>query len=476
VLFPPVPFNSNLALATPAVIAAGLSGLQILTSDGTLWALVGDTAAPRGVSRVLGQTAQGLPVRMPMPSSMAATPGGEYILLATGAGMAYLYDAGMDDWVTGRQVSATGQAGYIGPVAAGPGGQYFVMNGTVMNQQLAPVARASGLVSAVALGSSAGAFFSPPASGTGLPTVQLLDARTGAARGQVSALEGPLTQPSTGRLLVGGRTMAIDAAGVTAYVITTSGLSILPLTQPPASTAPRPSPGGAVNSASYLPGVAANGWLSIFGQNLGTSEVAGATPLPFVLGGTCVTLGGTALPLVFASPAQINAQIPPNLAPGNYALVVRSIANRAASPVQQLAVARYAPAVLVDASGQIALVHADGRWVNKQNPATRDEPLTMYALGLGPTTGGAVIAGEPSPSKPLAVTDKVEVFFGDTRWAQSPVIVDWSGLTPGYAGLYQLNLRIPGFHINGDALPVTLRIGGVSSPTTGPAVPYVAVR
>ena len=113
------------------------------------------------------------------------------------------------------------------------------------------------------------------------------------------------------------------------------------------------------------------------------------------------------------SPTQINAQIPPDLAAGTYPLIVRSISNHAASASQQLAVSKYAPAVLVASDGQVALVHADGSYVNKGNPANRDEPLTMYAVGLGPTTGGAVTAGAPSPSSPLAATGTVEVFFGD---------------------------------------------------------------
>ena len=59
---------------------------------------------------------------------------------------------------------------------------------------------------------------------------------------------------------------------------------------------------------------------------------------------------------------------------------------------------------------------------------------------------------------------------------QAAIIVDWSGLTPGSVGLYQLNLRVPGFHISGDALPVMLKIGNVTSPTTGPLVPVVPVE
>jgi len=41
--------------------------------------------------------------------------------------------------------------------------------------------------------------------------------------------------------------------------------------------------------------------------------------------------------------------------------------------------------------------------------------------------------------------------------------------------VYQINCRIPGAHIKGDALPITLKIGGVSSPTTGTNVPQVWV-
>jgi uncharacterized protein (TIGR03437 family) len=43
-------------------------------------------------------------------------------------------------------------------------------------------------------------------------------------------------------------------------------------------------------------------------------------------------------------------------------------------------------------------------------------------------------------------------------------------------GVYQLNLRVPGFHEKGDALPVMVRIGGVDSPTTGVVVPTIAVE
>ncbi len=106
---------------------------------------------------------------------MAATPDGEFIVLATSTGLVYLYDAMIDDFVSGRQIFSATQAGYIGSVAAGPQGDYFVVNGTVLNQELVPQGSASAqLVSAAApVGNNTYAIFSPPAtaSATALPTI-----------------------------------------------------------------------------------------------------------------------------------------------------------------------------------------------------------------------------------------------------------------------------------------------------------------
>jgi uncharacterized protein (TIGR03437 family) len=186
-------------------------------------------------------------------------------------------------------------------------------------------------------------------------------------------------------------------------------------------------------------------------------------------------LNNTPLSLLATSPTQINAQLPPTLAAGRYPLVVRSLTGQAASSSINLTVSKYAPAVFVDAQGA-ALYHADGTRVNKDHPGTRDEHLTLYATGLGVTTGGRVTVGMPSPASPLAVTAAVSLYFGNPLIKEAAIIVDWSGLLPGSIGVYQINCRIPGAHINGDGLPITLKIGGVSSPTTGNNVPEVWVQ
>src|SRR5213594_1308383 len=60
------------------------------------------------------------------------------------------------------------------------------------------------------------------------------------------------------------------------------------------------------------------------------------------------------------------------------------------------------PDLRLDPDGP-AIFHKYGQRVDKKHPAKRDEPLTIYATGLGVTTGGAVTAGTPAPSSPLAV-------------------------------------------------------------------------
>ena len=505
VKFPPIPFNAAFSLITPSVIASTQRGPQVIMSDGTLWKIVGDTAVPRTLNpSVFGsvRTITG-PVR-----TMSASPEGRFLLLLAGNGSAYLYSSDVDDFVTSRQVVSAPIQGYFGPVAAGPNGQYYVVNNLLLDQALTavganaaipgiPTPGGGGLPDIGAVGVASGsrpvaavaaagartfARFSMPvrANTAALPAdagqLELVDVDTQRVLGSAAALEGPLAAAvGTQRVNVSGRTMALDAAGATAYVLTTTGLSIVTVDRSLPADRPQVNPGGVVNNANYQAALAPGGLVSVFGRNLGADGVGSErAPLPALLGGSCVTLNNAALPLLAVTGGQINAQIPPTLAPGRYPLVVRSADKKAASPSVQVTVAKYAPAVFVDSQGP-AIFHQDGRRVDRDHPAQRDEPLTIYATGLGLTKGGKVTAGAPSPSNPLAVTEKVQVFFGNPGIKEAEVIVDWSGLTPGSIGLYQINGRVPGAHLKGSALPVLLRIGGVNSPVTGSTAPTVSV-
>ncbi|MBI4905565.1 MAG: beta-propeller fold lactonase family protein [Acidobacteria bacterium] len=494
VQFPPVPYNASFALVTPSSLAATLAGVQVVMSDGTLWKIVGNQALPRRLSAAIGTST------VTAPRAMVATPEGNYALLLGGTGTAYLFDAMSDDYVLSQSVVSTPIQGYFGPMTAGPRGSYYVVNGKLLNATLTPIVTAGvastrPVAATAAVSATMMARFSQPviSSATAalrdVPAIEYVDATTGVARASVATPEGPLsTQTGTQRVNMNPRGMVVDTNANVAYLLTASGLSVVAL--PAVSTAPGPGgPGGGtsstalaiksngvVNLASQAASFAPNTLISIYGQNLASSSTA-ASSAPTLAGGTCVTLDEVAIPLLMTGGEQINAQLPVSLTAGRHTLVVRSADRNQASASYSITTAKYAPAVMLDTATKMAAIYREnGSVVTNSNKANRDELLHLFAIGLGATKGGTVKAGEASPSSPLALTDTVQVFFGDPKMKQSEMIVEWSGLEPGLIGMYRVDVRVPGFHTAGSSLPVTLRIGGVDSPSGGSTIPLTGVN
>src|ERR1035441_3593797 len=135
----PVPSNSQLSTIPPLHT----------TPAGTLWMVVGSTVVPRPLNSDVFGTATSIPA----PQTMASSADGSFILVLAGNGTGFLYSANADDFVAARQVIPTPIQGYYGPIAAGPGGQYYLVNNQVLNQALTPIGtatRAARPVSAVA--------------------------------------------------------------------------------------------------------------------------------------------------------------------------------------------------------------------------------------------------------------------------------------------------------------------------------------
>ncbi len=500
VQFPTLPYDSTAAIVTPQAMASTIRGPLVVMSDGTLYEISGNQAIPHALNPVVfGSTATTISAGTGTAAfrTMASSPDGQYVILFTGTGNAYLYNALLDDFTVSKQIFTT-LTGLLGPVAAGPNGQYYVVNGTVLNSSLTPVLNGQAgtgaststattttstrPISAVAaVNATSYAVFTEPVKATTTSTttdagiIQIINASTGQTMQSANALEtSPAVVTGTGRTVTNGRTIVIDSAGANAYAITVSGLSVIPMTPVPVSSVPALGKTGVVNLANLGTALAANEMAAVYGANLASGGSVSSGQLPLILGGSCVTLNNTAVPLVMSSSGEINFQIPPGLAAGKYPLVVRSIANQAASASATITVAKYAPAVIMTAGGQPSIYHSDGSLVTTSNPTTRDQTLTVFAAGLGPTTGGSVTAGAPSPSSPLAVTAQVSVYFGPVGYSQAPVVVNWSGLVPGLVGVYQIDVYVPGTHYEGNAVPVSIAVGGVFSPSTGSNLPTIS--
>lgn len=359
--FPPIPRAGNQNSLQPTSLAMGLSGLQFMMSNGTFWRLIGNQALPRVGSTVT-------PVSIPGPQYMAATPGGEYILTLAANGNAYLYDALADTYTAARQLYNQAPVSYFGPATAGPRGDYFVVGGMTLSSALAVIGGAErpgqvqfgpppapgqprtqivvsagqrNVASVVSVDDSQFVRLTTPVRQNAnaqtrddpRPTLEMVNIRTAAESVVGIAPDSPLfTVFGARRANVPTRELVVDSKG-TAYAITLSGLSVIPLAASGTSQRPAITGGarGVVNSADGTPNFRPGSFITINGTNLATASQTDELPLPDVLGGTCVTFNDVALPLLQTSPNQISALLAEDIRPGQNVVQVRSLANAQSS-------------------------------------------------------------------------------------------------------------------------------------------------
>lgn len=174
-----------------------------------------------------------------------------------------------------------------------------------------------------------------------------------------------------------------------------------------------------------------------------------------------VTVGGIAAPLLAVANVngaeQINFEVPWEIVgQGSVEVVVTS--NGASSPAVQVPAHVGQPGVFtVDGVNVVAVGGANQKLVTAASPAKAGQIILLYATGLGPVTNQPR-TGSPALSTALSsCTLPITVSIAGQR-----AHVIFSGLTPGYAGLYQINLSVPPIlHPGVQDLIVTA--GGVSS-------------
>ncbi|SRR5579871_962751 len=222
--------------------------------------------------------------------------------------------------------------------------------------------------------------------------------------------------------------------------------------------------GGTVSAASYAPSptpLTAGGLVSIFGVNLSTGTgIASSLPLPTSLAGVSVTIGGfpAAMVSTSTSPQQINLEVPWEVQGAAQADVVVS-SNGVITPPQTVMLAPASPALFTvsqNGTGPGAFLHgADYSAVSATAPAKAGEVVLLYATGLGavqtPLADGNASAGTDATVSP------VTVMIGGQA-----ATVQYAGMAPGFAGLYQVNVVIPSGVPSGDAL-VVVSVGGIAT-------------
>lgn len=210
---------------------------------------------------------------------------------------------------------------------------------------------------------------------------------------------------------------------------------------------PRLLNAGGVTSAGGHGAPSPGSLISVYGTNIGADELATASgfPLPLSLGGISLFVNGLEVPLLAVTPWQINAQLPQSAAAGTASFQIHYPAAAVSTPLN-VTVQSVSPEnfVIPVTQGNLyyslaAAFHAGtGVLADTNHPAAAGEKLEIYGLGLG-LTDPVVEAGVASPVSPPArarQTPQVQIGGVDAT-------VTFAGLTPGLAGVYQVNVIVP---------------------------------
>ena len=201
-----------------------------------------------------------------------------------------------------------------------------------------------------------------------------------------------------------------------------------------------------VNAPNYAPGpFAPNSIVTIFGSGLSRSSqglTAGDivnNTLPTELNGTHVYVDGPPAPLLYVSDSQVNFLVPGNQLDGD--VKIRVVREGLTGPEVTVTLVDAAPALFQTAAGYAVAAHVDNSLIAPGSPAQAGEIIVVYACGLGRTQPNPVPGVIPQNAAVIQRLSDLQVYLGGT--AIDPASIQYAGLTPGSAGLYQINLVLP---------------------------------
>ena len=239
----------------------------------------------------------------------------------------------------------------------------------------------------------------------------------------------------------------------------------------------------ALSAAHYLnrdlsPGLVAT--MAPIGIRFSEETITFSTsPIAKVLGDVEVLVDGRAAPLYFLSPTLINFYVPmASPTAGTIDVVVQRQSTGQILASSTLPAAVATPGFFTttqNGRGQIAALNEDFTINSATNPIGRGRIIQLYATGQG-FIPDAPPDGEPASMTRLILTPsrpRVIVNTGDAE-------VQFSGLAPGFVGVWQINVKVPETVPPGNNIVVAiLHLGIPSNSNLGGGTPIqttIAVR
>jgi uncharacterized protein (TIGR03437 family) len=212
------------------------------------------------------------------------------------------------------------------------------------------------------------------------------------------------------------------------------------------------SPNGMVNAATSAPftaHLAPGEYLTLYGSGLAPSAAsAPKLPLPTTLNKVQVKINDVYAPLNYVSPTQISVVVP--FVTTQAVAQIQVFNNGTPSNIVTQFVGSSSGGVFTyDPTGGIGNADAldvtnNYSVIGPSTPAQIPSTVALYLSGLGAVTGSTQ-AGAAGPStSPYADTVNAPVVYIDDsagNFTSAPVY--FSGLAPGFAGLYQINFGVP---------------------------------
>ncbi len=212
---------------------------------------------------------------------------------------------------------------------------------------------------------------------------------------------------------------------------------------------------GVLDNATFTPGdtVAQGDIVVVKGEqfSFGALTLGKAAPLATQVGGATVLVNGKPAPMYYSSYGQLAFQMPVDTPVGMAQVQVQRDGQN--SNTVTVNVADRAPRLLKIGTTQYGAIQNAADYSIPMptgaipgvltHPAKVGDTLLIYAIGLGPTSP-AVATGDPAPSTaPLATLTRTPMVVFGSSIAGVPATPFFAGLSPGFAGLYQINVTIP---------------------------------
>ena len=219
-----------------------------------------------------------------------------------------------------------------------------------------------------------------------------------------------------------------------------------------------------VNGASFAGGGVVPGEIATaFGTNLTSAtgiNLTSVLPLPSTFLNDSLIVNNKQVALFAVDSVngqqQINFQVPWEVASGPNATIAVSNGSTVGASISVAVLAAQPGIFNYSAGGSTfgAILHANFRLANTADPAKPGETVLIYCTGLGAVSSPPA-DGEPGKGQPTVATPTVTI--GGTK-----ATVSFSGLAPGFVGLYQINVEVPDGLAAGNQ-PVVVEVAGAFS-------------